>query len=408
MLWANFFHIYQPPNWPKKIIDRVVRESYRPILALVKKFPRLKITINISGSLTEQLAAHGYQDVIKSIRQLAQRGKIELVGSAMYHPILPLLSEREIDRQIRLNAQVNGKYFGPAYSPSGFFPPEMAYSPSLNKLIKRYGFRWLIIDEIASNGFLGQASFDRTHSIQGSSLQVVFRNRKVSDFLSFQSHLGSAGHFWKTVSADNRSQTVLVTGMDGENLGHHRPGLDTYWGKLATHGSVTTVTISELLKKIDRRQTVSPRQCSWSSQERELRQHNPYSLWSDPTNPIHTLQWKLINNLITITEQHKTHPEYRDARHRLDMQLASDQMWWASAKPWWSLDIITRKTNELYQTALLLEPGNRTIIALAEQIIKLATSWQKKNLYLKIANRYLATNRQDNIRYIGGKKITIN
>jgi hypothetical protein len=89
------------------------------------------------------------------------------------------------------------------------------------------------------------------------------------------------------------------------------------------------------------------------------------------------------------------------------MQLASDQMWWASAKPWWSLDIITRKTNELYQTALLLEPGNRTIIALAERIIKLAENWQKKNTYLAIAKKYLATNRHDNIRYIGGKKITI-
>ncbi|MFH1207671.1 MAG: polysaccharide deacetylase family protein [Patescibacteria group bacterium] len=407
MLWANFFHIYQPPGWPKKIIDKVVRESYRPILAILKKYPRLKITLNITGSLTEQLAAHGFQDVIKNIRQLSQQGKIELVGSAMYHPILPLLPEHEIERQIRLNDQINGKYFGPIYRPTGFFPPEMAYGPVLNKIIKRHGYRWLIIDEIASNGFLGQASFDRTHSIKGSSLQVIFRNRKVSDFLSFQSHLGSTAHFWKTVSADNRSRIVLVTGMDGENLGHHRPGLDSYWAKLATHGSVTTVTVSELLKQIDRRRIVAPRQCSWSSQERELKHRNPFSLWQDPTNPIHKLQWKMIYNLISIIEQHKSHPKYAEARQNLDKQLASDQMWWASAKPWWSLDIITRKTNELFQTALFMEPGNRSLISLAEKIIKQAAAWQKKNTYLTIATKYLATNRHDNIRYIGGKKITI-
>ncbi|MFA5051521.1 MAG: hypothetical protein WC544_00480 [Patescibacteria group bacterium] len=408
MLWANFFHIYQPPGWPKKIITKVVRESYRPLLAIVKKFPRLKITMNVSGSLTEQLAEHGYRDVIKNIRELAQHGKIELVGTAMYHPILPLLPEREIDRQIKLNTLTNKKFFGPAFRPKGFFPPEMAYGPVVNSIIKRHGYRWLIIDEIAADGHLGRVCFDRTHSVKGSPLQVIFRNRKVSDFLSFQSHLGSTGHFWKTVAADSRSRMVLVTGMDGENLGHHRPGLDAYWSKLVTHGSVTTVTVSELLRQIDRRHTVSPRQCSWSSQEREIRHRNPYSLWHDPTNPIHKLQWKFINNLVTIIGQHKNHRQYSEARHRLDMQLASDQMWWASAKPWWSLDIITRKTNDLYQTALLLEPENRDLIGLAGKIINLATQWQKKNTYLEIANRYLTTNRHDNIRYIGGKKITIN
>lgn len=408
MLWANFFHIYQPPGWPKKIIHKVVRESYRPLLSILKKNPRLKITLNISGSLTKQLTEHGYHDVLSNINRLALRGNIELVGSAMYHPILPLLNEREINRQIELNDRTNRKLIGAGYRPAGFFPPEMAYGPVLNTIVRRRGFRWLIVDEIAYSGKLGRVTFEQTYRIKQTPLNIVFRNRQISNFLSFHSHLGSTGHFWRMVRQDDRSHMVMVTGMDGENLGHHRPGLDAYWSKLVTHGSVSTLTISEMLKQVDRQHIVVPRRCSWSSQERELRMRNPFSLWHDPSNPIHQLQWKMIQTLVTIIEQHKNHPHYAEARTNLDKQLASDQMWWASAKPWWSLDIITQKTNELYQTAILIDPKNRDLISLADKIIKLATQWQHKNTFVKISDKYLAANRHDNVRYIGGKKITIN
>lgn len=60
MIWANFFHIYQPPHWPKTIIAKVARESYRPLLKILNRHPHLKITLNISGSLTEQLARNGF------------------------------------------------------------------------------------------------------------------------------------------------------------------------------------------------------------------------------------------------------------------------------------------------------------------------------------------------------------
>ena len=32
MRWANFFHIYQPPHWSSRVIEKVTRESYRPLI----------------------------------------------------------------------------------------------------------------------------------------------------------------------------------------------------------------------------------------------------------------------------------------------------------------------------------------------------------------------------------------
>ena len=65
MLWANFFHIYQPPNWDKRIIKKVATESYRPFVNILKKNPNIKVTLNISGSLTEQLHQQGIEYLSK-------------------------------------------------------------------------------------------------------------------------------------------------------------------------------------------------------------------------------------------------------------------------------------------------------------------------------------------------------
>ena len=100
MLWANFLHFYQPPTQTREITEKVTREAYRPIVQLLLAHPRGRITVNINGVLTEQLARWGGADVLAGLRALAERGQIEFTGSAKFHPILPLVPEAEIVRQI--------------------------------------------------------------------------------------------------------------------------------------------------------------------------------------------------------------------------------------------------------------------------------------------------------------------
>ena len=59
MRWSNFFHIYQPPAWNADIIRRVTTEAYQPLLDILERHPKLQITLNITGSLIEQLADGG-------------------------------------------------------------------------------------------------------------------------------------------------------------------------------------------------------------------------------------------------------------------------------------------------------------------------------------------------------------
>jgi len=406
MYWANFFHIYQPPNWPKKIIKKVANESYRPLLNILKRNKKLKITLNISGSLTGQLAEYKLNDIIDDIKKLAANKQIEFTGTAIYHPILPLISTKEIIRQIKLNAIINKKYFGEVYQPVGFFPPEMSYGRKIVTAIQSLGYRWILADEISHSGALGKADFGTKYQIINTKINIIFRNRIISDFFTFHSNPNYPENFWKAVKSDNRSKPAIITAMDGENLGHHRKGWDAFWKKLATSKGIKTLTISELLNKYKHTKVISPRRASWSSQEREIKQGNPYILWDDPHNPIHQLQWRLLRHVTMLVEQSQKLKNYKKARELLDRRLASDQFWWASAKPWWSQSIIKKKTRELRQIALLLDKNDKLADQLTKKIVSLATTWQEENEFKTIADQYLASNEDEGVRFIGGKKIS--
>jgi len=405
MYWANFFHIYQPPNWSPKIIKKVANESYRPLLNILKNNKKLKLTLNISGSLTEQLVEYKFGDIIDDIKKLAANKQIEFTGSAIYHPILPLIPTKEIVRQIGLNTLTNKKYFGEAYRPVGFFPPEMAYGRKIVTTIQALGYRWILADEISYNGLLKKASFDTKYQIADTKTNIIFRNRVVSDYFTFHSNPNYPEGFWQATRDDGRSQHAIVTAMDGENLGHHREGWDAFWEKLATSEGVETITISELLKKIKKTKIISPRRASWSSQEGEIKRGQPYILWNDPHNPIHQSQWNLLWHVAMLVEQSKDHEAYQEARDLLDRRFASDQFWWASAKPWWSLEIINKKAQDLQQIALLVDKKDKLSDLLTKKIISLATTWQEENKFKTIADQYLASNEDEGVRFIGGDKI---
>jgi len=407
MYWANFFHIYQPPNWSPRIIRKVANESYRPIINILKNNPKIKITLNISGSLTEQLYELGLRDIIKNFSILAEKKQIEFTGTAIYHPILPLMPTIEIIRQIRLNTQINQKYFGKIYKPTGFFPPEMAYGRKVATAIQSLGYKWILTDEICYNGKLDSAKLNVAYKIKDSKINIIFRNRYISDYFSFHSNPNHPEYFWEEIKQEKRHQPALITGMDGENLGHHRKGWDIFWKNLVTNKDVSTLTLSELLKKYKTTKIISPRRGSWSSQTKEINNGIPYILWDDSRNKIHKYQWRLIRHVSELVENNKTNPNYQPARELLDKRVASDQFWWASAKPWWSLSIIKKKTKELVEISEKISKDERLTKTLSHNIIKEATRWQKENKFKNIADRYLQTNEdKKGVRFIGGKKIT--
>ncbi len=384
MYWANFLHIYQPPTQTNEIVDKVTRECYRPLVEMLQAHPHGRITLNINACLTELLDRCGHGDVIEGLKALAESGQIEFTGSVKYHPILPLIPRSEMERQIRLNEETNRHYFGDAYRPRGFFPPEMCYSKAVAEVVHRLGYRWIIVDEIAYDGRLGGPPTERCFTVSGlGPLGVFFKERRLSAGITYGSCPDMEA--LRRLLADGPPvEGYLLTGTDGEVYGHHRPGQERLLEEAFGDPQITTVTVSELLDLFADREEVEPLESSWSTWEDEMDQGVPYPQWHDPSNPIHELQWQLARLALEALEASADESAGRpQARQLLDEGLHSCQWWWASCRPWWDTGMVDRGAALLVEAVKALEGAVApTVIgqaeSLKERIHRTAKAWHEE------------------------------
>jgi alpha-amylase/alpha-mannosidase (GH57 family) len=393
MFWSNFIHIYQPPTQTFEIVRKVTNECYRTLVRILQKYNRARITLNINASLTEQLVRYGFDDVIGGIKELAQDRRVEFTASAKYHPILPLIPDDEIRRQIELNTETNRKYFGDSYNPTGFFPPEMCYSEHIAKIVKELGYKWIIVDEISFNGKLGQVKNNKIHKIKGlEDFFIFFKERYYSAGLTYGKYPGFK-EFVTNINNLNEN-FYLLTGTDGEIYGHHRPGQELLLSEVYENGLIQTSTISELFDRFKEINEVSPLCSSWSTWEKEMNEGIPFPQWNYPANEIHKLQWELTYLIINLIRQadHNS-KDYEIARDLLDKGLHSCQWWWASARPWWDTGMIQKGAEQLYSAVdTLKESINSNEIKMAfelkEKVIETAKYYWESGLAAKLKYEY--------------------
>ena len=348
MQWVNFLHFYQPYNQQNDILLRIVNECYRPLIKGFSQNKKSKTLVNINGALTKLLLERGYKDIIDGLKSLALEGAVEFTGSAMYHAFLPLLPENEIERQIKLNDEENKKCFGEAYKPTGFFSPEMAVNDKILKVVKELGYKWIAAPELSYG--TEESKADKLYIDKKSGLYVFFRNKRVSalilgavvrsgeDLLYETQDLQQINKYWFTV-------------MDAETFGHHRIGYEKVLFELLASEKLQASYPAEVLSKIKEVEEVNLRPTTWTNQEQDFwldRERTRYTesrsfiLWKNPENPIHNLQWQFVDFCLSTLGNagDKSSEEWKAAREKMDKALASDQFWWASALPWWSLEMV--------------------------------------------------------------------
>ncbi|MFH1187631.1 MAG: hypothetical protein V1688_02085 [bacterium] len=350
MYWINFLHLYQPPTMEREIVEKAANESYKFIVEMLEKHPNFKITLNICGTLTEQLDKYGYIDILKRIKILAKKKQIELTSTAAFHPFFPLLPENEIKYQIISNNAINKKYFGKTYKPSGFFIPEMAYSQKTARLISLMGYKWTILDDIHLGGKLGNVNYNKGYIIKETNIKTLFRRRKISkcyvpeEIVKMQEY--------------GEMPRNLITATDCELYGHHHIDSKGYLEKILNNKEIETITISNFLKKIKIWEEINPINGSWETTEKELKMKEPYLLWNNSHNKIQQKLWKLAKLALKTASNHTADINYGWARDHLNKGLASCTFWWASAKDFsdafgpisWSPDEIEKGTNELIRS----------------------------------------------------------
>jgi predicted glycosyl hydrolase (DUF1957 family) len=308
----------------------------------------------------------------------------------MYHPILPLIPESEIFRQIQLNHAVNRRAFGDVYAPRGFFPPELAYDTVVAAAAAKTGHQWVLASGVAC---ATDWPVRVVHRVEGlPDLGVLFRDDIISNRISFKNIDGFAfiDHL-RSLGTD--TPTYVVTAMDAETFGHHVSD----WERLflahvyaqfdqesgertladvrqrvdlaAQHRQILeatgargpelrVVTATELLDLFPGGAPTAPRPSSWSTSGEDLAHGVPYPLWNDPSNRVQALLWRHLHvcielvDVATRTAVPAARPYVDIARGLLDRALHSCQFWWASRRPMWDLNMVERGLAEQRAVAI--------------------------------------------------------
>ncbi|HEU68807.1 MAG TPA: hypothetical protein ENN53_06320, partial [Candidatus Acetothermia bacterium] len=167
--------------------------------------------------------------VVDAYRAVADLG-IELITSPFYHPILPLLADRDWDEdvlaQLQLGQEQHARLFGnPA---AGVWPPEQAVSGRAVELLAEAGFTWTVADEWTLAAALGRTPTraELTQAWRFGDIAVFFRDHNLSDKISFAygnkptseavaDFLAEVRRYWEAL--DRPEEHVLVVALDGEN-----------------------------------------------------------------------------------------------------------------------------------------------------------------------------------------------
>lgn len=361
MLWLNFLHLYQPANAEFYNIRKALDKSYWRLLRLMEEHPDLRMTFNVSGCLLERLEEASEKKFLERLKFLVKKGRVELTGSACYHGFLPLLPEREVVRQIKENEKILKKTFGKNFKPSGFFLPEMSYSPAVAKIVKRLGYDWIILDEVAFNGGLSKERPDINHLYvdEASGLKVIFRDRLFSSAYPPDKILP----LLQKLSDKKENVTgkeIYLTGTDAELYGLRHEDPTGEMEKIVKIKDLKTSTISRYLKLLTKKKATKIKiwPSSWESNPAEVKSGRAYLLWHDKGNKIQMLLWKLANLSLDLELKYKKDKNYYWYRWHLARGLASCTFWWASARDFskifgpyaWSPDDIERGLEDLIRS----------------------------------------------------------
>lgn len=122
-------------------------------------FQNAGVQISFSGSLAENLTAmsnggYGFSDWLsgwhqaQSLRTALNNPRLQLVGFAYHHALMPLLDFKDMDLQIKLHELLLKDIFNVPKHPEGFFPPENAFHENMIPALVTNGYRWVIVDNI--------------------------------------------------------------------------------------------------------------------------------------------------------------------------------------------------------------------------------------------------------------------
>ena len=111
-------HNHQPVGNLPEVYAAAFKDAYAPFLEVLSRYPDIKVVLHYSGILLEWIAKNE-PSFLDTLREMVQRGQVEIMGGSFYEPILPIIPESDKKGQIHklsrylrrnLGAEVQGMW----------------------------------------------------------------------------------------------------------------------------------------------------------------------------------------------------------------------------------------------------------------------------------------------------------
>ncbi len=119
--------------------------SYMPFFYVLKDFPGHQDQSSFFRVSFFSGSQERKPDYIELLKELHDRGQLEIVSGGMYEPILALLPEDDALAQIGMHLDLMEETFGER--PRGMWLAERVYEPQLPKMMAKAGIEYTIIDD---------------------------------------------------------------------------------------------------------------------------------------------------------------------------------------------------------------------------------------------------------------------
>jgi alpha-amylase/alpha-mannosidase (GH57 family) len=242
--------------------------------------------ISFSGSLLKQLedpaVRETFQDVVDIgdfLNRYARSG-IEFVGTGLYHPVYPLIPPSDWDAQTSWWIGLGRHLLGRERF-QGFWPPEMGFSMDMIPMLKRHGYRYVLVDSWyikPKREMRWEELRYRPHIARygGDEIIVIPRDRELSDAQESGLDPGWFQHEIHERTKFCDFPALVTTWTDGENGGWFRTSdiASGFWGHFFhailnryREGTLgfTPIHISEYLDRFPPAEEVDVHRGAWNT-----------------------------------------------------------------------------------------------------------------------------------------------
>jgi alpha-amylase/alpha-mannosidase (GH57 family) len=237
---ALVLNLHQPAGNLEDLLTHKEWEA-KEILFAIDRIPRslwdyedvARVHLSLSGTLLETLSNEAFQQRVYGIVdcgsllwRLQNEHVIQILGTGYYHPVLPLIPRDDWEEQMRRWLGIGRHLFWRSHFP-GFWPPEMAFSMEMIPMLKRLGYRYVLVDSEHVEPVTPMRWEEiryRPHIAQfgGEEMVVVVRDRELSD-----AQEAGMEFEWFSREVQDRARwcdfpALVTTCTDGDNGGWFR------------------------------------------------------------------------------------------------------------------------------------------------------------------------------------------